>query len=170
MSPSLARARKPFILTNVLIGGTIVAFALGVYAYSISAVQQDDFVGVSQSYHNVELTQGHLSLMSRICCLLLRSEKRSDLLKTRLENKRPSSRSRLYFLPTAICPLLLPPLLRRLKLFPRRLSRKRPPRLQRLPVAGYLSRGSEMSNGLKRGDGSTVKEMCLSGERLTWTG
>ncbi|OXC63161.1 hypothetical protein AYX13_06872 [Cryptococcus neoformans] len=46
MSPSLKRARKPFILTNVLIGGTIVAFALGVYAYSISAVQQDDFSDV----------------------------------------------------------------------------------------------------------------------------
>lgn len=57
MSPSLKRARKPFILTNVLIGGTIVAFALGVYAYSISAVQQDDFVGAFLSYHNVELTR-----------------------------------------------------------------------------------------------------------------
>ncbi|WVN88515.1 uncharacterized protein L203_103726 [Cryptococcus depauperatus CBS 7841] len=47
MSSSLKRARKPFILTNALIGGTIVAFAAGVYAYSISAVQQDDFSDVA---------------------------------------------------------------------------------------------------------------------------
>ncbi|KAL0253892.1 hypothetical protein I308_101270 [Cryptococcus tetragattii IND107] len=54
MSPSLKRARKPFILTNVLIGGTIVAFALGVYAYSISAVQQDDFSDVEDLLPPVE--------------------------------------------------------------------------------------------------------------------
>ncbi|WVW81308.1 hypothetical protein I302_103299 [Kwoniella bestiolae CBS 10118] len=46
MSPSLQRARKPFVLTNVLIGGTLFAFAVGVYAYSISAVKQDDFSDV----------------------------------------------------------------------------------------------------------------------------
>ncbi|OCF42187.1 mitochondrial protein [Kwoniella heveanensis CBS 569] len=46
MSPSLTRARKPFILTNVLIGGTLFAFAVGVYVYSISAVKQDDFSDV----------------------------------------------------------------------------------------------------------------------------
>ncbi|WWC90154.1 uncharacterized protein L201_005087 [Kwoniella dendrophila CBS 6074] len=46
MSPSLQRARKPFILTNVLIGGTLLAFAVGVYVYSISAVKQDDFSDV----------------------------------------------------------------------------------------------------------------------------
>ncbi|KAK8844730.1 hypothetical protein IAR55_006580 [Kwoniella newhampshirensis] len=46
MSSSLKRARKPFILTNSLIGGTIFAFAVGVYFYSISAVQQDDFSDV----------------------------------------------------------------------------------------------------------------------------
>ncbi|WWD22716.1 hypothetical protein CI109_107209 [Kwoniella shandongensis] len=46
MSTSLKRARKPFILTNSLIGGTIFAFAVGVYFYSISAVQQDDFSDV----------------------------------------------------------------------------------------------------------------------------
>ncbi|WRT63253.1 uncharacterized protein IL334_000156 [Kwoniella shivajii] len=46
MSPSLKRARKPFILSNVLIGGTLFAFAVGVYVYSISAVKQDDFSDV----------------------------------------------------------------------------------------------------------------------------
>ncbi|KAK6904737.1 mitochondrial protein [Kwoniella mangroviensis CBS 10435] len=46
MSPSLQRARKPFVLTNVLIGGTLFAFAVGVYVYSISAVKQDDFSDV----------------------------------------------------------------------------------------------------------------------------
>ncbi|WVF66589.1 hypothetical protein IAT40_001329 [Kwoniella sp. CBS 6097] len=47
MSPSLTRARKPFILTNVLIGGTLFAFSVGVYLYSISAVKQDDFSDVA---------------------------------------------------------------------------------------------------------------------------
>ncbi|WVR03129.1 hypothetical protein IAU60_000119 [Kwoniella sp. DSM 27419] len=46
MSPSLNRARKPFVLTNVLIGSTLFAFAVGVYWYSISAVKQDDFSDV----------------------------------------------------------------------------------------------------------------------------
>ncbi|ODN89687.1 mitochondrial protein [Cryptococcus wingfieldii CBS 7118] len=46
MSPSLQRARKPFFLTNALIGGSVAAFTLGVYLYSISAVKQDDFSDV----------------------------------------------------------------------------------------------------------------------------
>ncbi|WVQ82843.1 hypothetical protein IAT38_004978 [Cryptococcus sp. DSM 104549] len=46
MSPSLIRARQPFLFTNRLIGGTIIAFVIGVYTYSISAVKQDDFSDV----------------------------------------------------------------------------------------------------------------------------
>ncbi|KAK4686985.1 hypothetical protein P7C73_g3132, partial [Tremellales sp. Uapishka_1] len=45
-SPSLIRARKPFLLRNALTGVTIFGFAMGVYIYSISAVKQDDFADV----------------------------------------------------------------------------------------------------------------------------
>ncbi|KAL1409645.1 hypothetical protein Q8F55_003641 [Vanrija albida] len=45
-SASLRRARRPYIIRNVLTGGAIVAFIVGVYAYSISAVKQDDFSDV----------------------------------------------------------------------------------------------------------------------------
>lgn len=112
---------------------------------------------------------GNSSLMSRIYCLRLRSEARSDLLKMRLENKGPSNRSPLYFPPAAICPLLLPTPLHHLKPFPRYLSRKRPWRIQKPPAAGVL-RGLEMSNGSEREDGLMIKEMCLCGERPMWTG
>ena len=44
MSPSLKRARKPFLTRNLLTGGVIAAFAAGTFWYSIAAVQQDDFV------------------------------------------------------------------------------------------------------------------------------
>lgn len=43
MSPGLRRARKPFVLSNLLTGLTILSFVGGVYAYSIAAVNQDDF-------------------------------------------------------------------------------------------------------------------------------
>ncbi|KAJ9101036.1 hypothetical protein QFC21_003254 [Naganishia friedmannii] len=46
MSPSLKRARKPFLTRNLLTGGIIASFALGTFWYSIAAVQQDDFADV----------------------------------------------------------------------------------------------------------------------------
>ncbi|KAJ9110929.1 hypothetical protein QFC19_001438 [Naganishia cerealis] len=46
MSPSLKRARKPFLTRNLLTGGVITAFAVGTFWYSIAAVQQDDFADV----------------------------------------------------------------------------------------------------------------------------
>ncbi|KLT42176.1 putative mitochondrion protein [Cutaneotrichosporon oleaginosum] len=45
-SPALKRARLPYQIRNVLTGGGIVAFIVGVYFYSISAVKQDDFSDV----------------------------------------------------------------------------------------------------------------------------
>ncbi|KAF8743072.1 hypothetical protein RHS02_03184, partial [Rhizoctonia solani] len=43
MSPALKRARQPFAVRNALTGSAIAAFAVGVWAYSISAVKQDNF-------------------------------------------------------------------------------------------------------------------------------
>lgn len=39
-------------MRNLLTGGAVVAFILGVYAYSISAVKQDDFVSPPLSPHS----------------------------------------------------------------------------------------------------------------------
>lgn len=43
MSPGLRRARAPFRFKNALTGVTLGAFAVGIWAYSISAVKQDAF-------------------------------------------------------------------------------------------------------------------------------
>jgi len=43
ISPSLARARAPFRTQNLITGGTLIGFAVAVWAYSISAVKQDNF-------------------------------------------------------------------------------------------------------------------------------
>ncbi|KAG0140813.1 hypothetical protein CROQUDRAFT_674446 [Cronartium quercuum f. sp. fusiforme G11] len=43
MSPGLQRARQPFRAKNLITGAGILSFTFAVYAYSISAVKQDDF-------------------------------------------------------------------------------------------------------------------------------
>jgi cytochrome c oxidase assembly factor 3 len=43
MSPGLQRARAPYRVKNALLGLTLGAFAVGIWAYSISAVKQDVF-------------------------------------------------------------------------------------------------------------------------------
>ncbi|CAE6516235.1 unnamed protein product [Rhizoctonia solani] len=43
MSPALKKARQPFVIRNAITGTAIAAFAVGVWAYSISAVKQDNF-------------------------------------------------------------------------------------------------------------------------------
>jgi hypothetical protein len=53
-SPSLQRARKPFLVPNIIVGSLVCLFAGSVYVYSISAVKQDDFV--SQRFQCGSLT------------------------------------------------------------------------------------------------------------------
>ena len=48
-SPSLQRARKPFLIPNIIVGTLVASFVGGIYAYAISAVKQDDFVSVCMS-------------------------------------------------------------------------------------------------------------------------
>ncbi|KAH7912964.1 hypothetical protein BJ138DRAFT_1082628 [Hygrophoropsis aurantiaca] len=43
MSPGLQRAREPFRFRNALTGLGLAGFGVGVWAYSIRAVKQDDF-------------------------------------------------------------------------------------------------------------------------------
>ncbi|KAG2110718.1 hypothetical protein BD769DRAFT_1630314 [Suillus cothurnatus] len=48
MSPGLQRARAPFRLQNAITGLILAGFGVGVWAYSISAVKQDDFSDVDE--------------------------------------------------------------------------------------------------------------------------
>lgn len=48
MSPGLKRAREPYLLKNAIVGLALGAFAVGVWAYSISAVRQDVFDDVDE--------------------------------------------------------------------------------------------------------------------------
>jgi len=48
MSPGLKRAREPFKYRNALTGLILASFVVGVWAYSISAVKQDDFADVDE--------------------------------------------------------------------------------------------------------------------------
>ncbi|KAF2229324.1 hypothetical protein EV356DRAFT_456064 [Viridothelium virens] len=43
---ALLRARRPFLVKNALTGAGIFAFAMGVYAFTIRAVSQDEFEDV----------------------------------------------------------------------------------------------------------------------------
>ncbi|KAI9857325.1 MAG: hypothetical protein M1824_004875 [Vezdaea acicularis] len=45
-SAALIRARRPYLIKNVLTGTAIFGFAIGVYAFTIKAVAQDDFEDV----------------------------------------------------------------------------------------------------------------------------
>ncbi|EFW99052.1 hypothetical protein CMQ_4904 [Grosmannia clavigera kw1407] len=42
-SPALIRARRPYLVKNTVLGLGIVGFTLGVYAYTIHVVGQDEF-------------------------------------------------------------------------------------------------------------------------------
>lgn len=48
MSPGLQRARAPFRFRNAITGIILAGFGVGVWAYSISAVKQDDFSDVDE--------------------------------------------------------------------------------------------------------------------------
>ena len=48
MSPGLKRAREPYLIRNAVVGFGLFAFAVGVWAYSISAVKQDVFDDVDE--------------------------------------------------------------------------------------------------------------------------
>ncbi|KFY85003.1 hypothetical protein V500_08802 [Pseudogymnoascus sp. VKM F-4518 (FW-2643)] len=45
-SPALIRARRPYLIKNMITGVGIFAFTMGVYALTIRAVAQDEFEDV----------------------------------------------------------------------------------------------------------------------------
>ncbi|KAH0564791.1 hypothetical protein GP486_001820 [Trichoglossum hirsutum] len=65
-SAALLRARRPYLIKNAVTGLAIFGFAIGVYAFTIKAVSQDDFEDViipdtplqSGKAHNATTTAG----------------------------------------------------------------------------------------------------------------
>jgi len=53
-SPALERARQPFRVRNAITGGLLFGFAVSVWAYSISAVKQEDFDDVDAEALNLD--------------------------------------------------------------------------------------------------------------------
>ncbi|KAK4129238.1 hypothetical protein N657DRAFT_676896 [Parathielavia appendiculata] len=45
-SPALIRARRPYLVKNAITGLAISAFAIGIYAYTLHAIGQDEFEDV----------------------------------------------------------------------------------------------------------------------------
>ncbi|MCJ1337580.1 hypothetical protein MMC09_002862 [Bachmanniomyces sp. S44760] len=43
---ALIRARQPYLIRNIISGTALFAFTIGVYAFTINAVAQDDFEDV----------------------------------------------------------------------------------------------------------------------------
>ncbi|KAI5982668.1 hypothetical protein EDD15DRAFT_2266797 [Pisolithus albus] len=48
MSPGLLRAREPFRVKNAITGVILAGLGIGVWAYSIRAVKQEDFSDVDE--------------------------------------------------------------------------------------------------------------------------
>ncbi|KAF2707943.1 hypothetical protein K504DRAFT_470241 [Pleomassaria siparia CBS 279.74] len=45
-SPALLRARAPYLLKNTITGSAICALVIGIYAYTINVISQDEFEDV----------------------------------------------------------------------------------------------------------------------------
>ncbi|TFK25990.1 hypothetical protein FA15DRAFT_589372 [Coprinopsis marcescibilis] len=58
MSPGLKRAREPYKIKNALVGLGLGAFAVGVWAYSISAVKQDVFDDIDEEAKSLAASKG----------------------------------------------------------------------------------------------------------------
>ncbi|KAK4229091.1 hypothetical protein QBC38DRAFT_453537 [Podospora fimiseda] len=56
-SPALIRARRPYLFKNAVVGLGFTALALGIYAYTINAIGQDDFDDVKVPDVPVRATQ-----------------------------------------------------------------------------------------------------------------
>ncbi|KAI0092141.1 hypothetical protein BDY19DRAFT_903874 [Irpex rosettiformis] len=61
MSPGLKRARQPFFLRNFLTGVVLASFTVGVWAYSIGAVKQEDFSDIDEEAKALRQSTGQAS-------------------------------------------------------------------------------------------------------------
>ncbi|KIY51639.1 hypothetical protein FISHEDRAFT_5688, partial [Fistulina hepatica ATCC 64428] len=65
MSPGLLRARAPYRLRNAITGVALLAFCVGVYAYSLRAVSQDTFEDLDEEARHLAET----GVMSQVTTL-----------------------------------------------------------------------------------------------------
>lgn len=63
-SAALIRARRPYLVKNALTGVGIFAFAIGVYAFTIRAVAQDEFEDVTVPDAAVQLPRAGASTVT----------------------------------------------------------------------------------------------------------
>ena len=57
MSPGLHRAREPYRVKNAIMGLTLGAFAVAIWAYSINAVKQDVFDDIDEEARAMSATR-----------------------------------------------------------------------------------------------------------------
>ena len=57
MSPGLKRAREPYRVKNAIMGLTLGAFAVAIWAYSINAVKQDVFDDLDEEARAMSATR-----------------------------------------------------------------------------------------------------------------
>lgn len=75
MSPGLKRAREPYRLKNAVTGLALGAFAVGIWAYSISAVKQDVFDDVDAEVMEQQQQQQLQQQQQRLAMLSMKEEK-----------------------------------------------------------------------------------------------
>jgi cytochrome c oxidase assembly factor 3, fungi type len=76
MSPGLQRAREPYRVRNALTGLVLGAFAVGIWAYSISAVKQDVFDDVDAEVMEQQQRQQFQQQQQRLEVLSVNEEKK----------------------------------------------------------------------------------------------
>jgi len=65
MSPGLLRAREPFRVKNAITGLILAGFGVGVWAYSIRAVKQEDFSDVDEEAREMMRGRGPVGVVAR---------------------------------------------------------------------------------------------------------
>ncbi|KAF2196570.1 hypothetical protein GQ43DRAFT_251034 [Delitschia confertaspora ATCC 74209] len=56
-SPALLRARAPYLIKNTIMGTAICAMVVGIYAYTIHVISQDEFEDVIVPDEPIKRTQ-----------------------------------------------------------------------------------------------------------------
>lgn len=64
MSPGLLRAREPFRVKNAITGLILAGFGVGVWAYSIRAVKQEDFSDVDEEAREMMRGRGPIGAVA----------------------------------------------------------------------------------------------------------
>jgi cytochrome c oxidase assembly factor 3 len=99
MSPGLKRAREPFRVRNALTGLALGAFAVGIWAYSISAVKQDVFDDVDAEVMEQKQQQQLQQQQQRLEVLNVKEEQK--VMEAAVNAPAPSSGSAAFSSPGA---------------------------------------------------------------------